>query len=527
MHPGYDLSATDPVASAAGSSAADGRPSSAPTEPVATVLRRLGGSGMWSIVAYACTAGSTFAVSIILARSFETSTFGRYSYHLWLLRTLPMLLALGVPAAVSKLSAELLGAGDRAAAAGVLRLARRLHRNLLVGVGIVATVVAVSRPSAAALAAIVFAGIAVSLYLLDCEAILTALGRFRDLSVFALGIGITQVVATAVGVALGLAWEALLLLFVLAAAIGLGVLSAVARRSMRDFPPAEIDPATRASFLRFTWVATFAVVINSLLWGRPELFFLDLFRTDAEIGLYSAALRLASIAAVLPLVAARPLLPEFSRLRGARHDAELQRLFPRICGLLLTVAVPMAVVGAALAGPLVRAVYGHGFAGATTVTAVLLLGSVVGAATAPATAALLTGDRPRFVVELGIASVAANLVLAVVLIRSFGIVGAALATIVAQALWSAGALWYLDRRLSLRYPLVHAARAAAAAAPAAGVAAYLAELVTGIPGIVAGGAAALVVYGALSLATGAARRDDIAVYLRRGPRAAEAVVGPA
>lgn len=505
--------------------AADSGPSAALSDPAPSGLRRLLSDGLWSVLAYASTAGSAFIVSVLLARAFGPDEFGRYSYSLWLLRTLPVLLTLGIPAAVSKLAAEHVGAGDRPAAAGVVRLAHRVHAALIVPPLLIAVVLSFERPSSRLLVWTVAVGVCVTLYLLDAEAVLTAFRRFRTLSVFAVASGTAQVAATSVGIAIGLAWEEILTLFVAVATVGLAALSWLGVRQTRPLGPGRLDADQRRAFRQFAAVGAFTLVVNSVLWDRPELFFLELFGSDADLGYYSAAVRLASVPAAIPLVAGRPLLPEFARLRGALADRELGELFPQVCRVYAGVAAPLAILGAMLCGPALRAVYGDDFTAAVTTGRILIAGSLVGALSAPATAALFTGPRPRVVAELGIAAAVVNLGLDLALIPTWGIEGAATANVTAQLLWALGALVWLWRRTGLRYPVGALVRATAVAVLAAAAAVVPAEALGGFAGVAVGGGIGLAVYAVLAPLAGVVSGDELRRVFQRPTSPAEP--GPA
>src|SRR5690349_5127444 len=102
--------------------------------PATSSLRSIAGHGAWTMLAYAASGGSAFGISIMLARSLGPSTWGRYSYYLWLLRLLPLLIAFGVPNALTKTVAERLARGERGQARRLLEFAIRAHA-LLIAVG--------------------------------------------------------------------------------------------------------------------------------------------------------------------------------------------------------------------------------------------------------------------------------------------------------------------------------------------------------------------------------------------------------
>lgn len=478
----------------------------------ADAVGRMARGGLWSVVAYAGEGGSLFAVSIILARSLGPVNFGSYSFYLWLFRMLPTLLALGVPAALARMVPEALGAGEGATAKGFVRLALRFHAAaLFVPVAIAAAVLVAS--SDALLAGLLVAGTAASLVVLDLEAVLTGLRDFRLLAAFAGASGALQVAAAVCGNLLDVGWEGYLTLLVGAGLAGLAGISVVCRARLRHLPPPALAPGDRRRFVHFASVTSFTILIDAVLWGRPELLFLKWMATDREVGFYSAALRVAGLVSVLPLIAARSLVPEFSRLRGAGDDSGLASAYPRICALLALVAAPLGAVGAALAPAAIATIYGADFGPAGSATAVLVAGAFVNGIAGATSAAVLTGPRPRLVAELGAVAMVVNLVLDVVLIPPFGAVGAAVATVAVQAASVCVGIVYGWRALGLRYPVATVARIAAVAAGGAVVA--WAAGGPGLAGMVRGGAAGGATYLAVGLLSRAIEPADLRVVVTR------------
>lgn len=478
-------------------------------------MARLSADGLWSVLSFASTAGAVFVVSVLLGRALGPADFGRYSYVVWIVRTVPGFLALGIPTALSKMIPEQLAGGPDGPRAGarMFRLALRLHIALL-AVPVAVTVVLLARGDlSASLAVVVIGGMAAVLFGMDYQALFTGLQRFRLLTVIAVVSGAAQILLSAVGFALGFSWEQFLLVFVAVSVVGLVALAAIGRPAVADVGP-PLDGPVRSAFLRLSGIATFTLLVNQVVWGRPELLFLELFRDDAAVGNYSAALRLAGIAAVLPIVAAQPLLPEFARLRGTGDGDALGQVFSSACRLLVIAAAPMTLVGAALAGPTVELLFGRDFDDARVVATVLVAGSLLGAAASPLTAVLLTGHRLRTVVELGILGVVTTVAFDVVLIARFGVVGAGVANVAAQLVWVAAGLAYAWFRLGLRYPFLAAGGAVLTAAVAAAIAFGVVGLLPGPAGLVAGGVAGLATYVAVGQITGFVRWDDVRNILR-------------
>lgn len=446
-------------------------------------MTRIARSGLWSVLAHAMAAGSVLLVSIIVGRDLGPDELGRYTFHIWMLRVIPTVLALGVPTALTRFVSEHEGKGTMAEAGALMRLVQRGHLLLLlVPTAVLALLVATGKVQSD-VALVLGAGIPVALLTIDHEALLAGLRRFRDLSIVAAVVGVSQVGAALVGASLGVGWRGYLALYVGALALGLLLLAAFALRWLAPLPPASVDPDERRRFVRFAWAVALAVTAEAFLWGRPELIFLDRYRSDAELGFYSTALRLSSLASMIPLVAARALLPEFSYQQAAGRHEELQATYRNVCRLLVVVTAPLALGGMVIAGRLVTTLYGSDFGPAGTAAAILLAGSLVNALAGPSAAVVFIGPRPRLVAEVGLAAVALNAALDVALIPRFGAEGAAAVNVLVQSLSVIVGIVYAQVRMDLPYPLAAAVRILAMGGAAAVAAWGIQQVVAGVTGM--------------------------------------------
>jgi len=489
-----------------------------PTEREQGVVGRIARSGMWSMLAHAMTAMSAFVVSIIVARTLGPGPFGRYTFYLVLIGLLPKLLACGVPAAITKLTAERLGHDDEDTARALVRLGFRFHLAILPLAVVTCAWLAYGKHNHAMLAAAVAGGVGFGLLGLDLEGLMAASRRFHVLGVVG-SIGAIFQVAVALGCALAHThWESYVALQVSAIALSVAAYGWIGRHELfrRGRPVRELPPDLRSAFVRFSAVMCFTLLLDAVIWGRPELFFLARYHHGHELGYYSAALRLASVT-TLPLMAAAGLLPEFARLRGAQQHAQLAETYPRVCRLMMLVTAPIAFGGAAIAGPLVLAAYGHRFDGAAFASTVLLAGGIVNAVAGPATAAVLTGSRPRLIAELGSIAAVCNLALDFWLIPRHGIAAAVFINVSLQLASVTTGVVYSWIKLGLRYPVADVARVLGIAAVAGAVAHTLATAVSGWPGLILAVGAAGAVYVLTTLITGVVSTSELRALMHRTP----------
>ena len=159
------------------------------------------------------------------------------------------------------------------------------------------------------------------------------------------------------------------------------------------------------------------------------------FVGEAEVGLYSAALRLSEIWYVIPMAVVSSAAPSLAAIRSRStrdYYSHIQRLLTLLARVAYLIALPMSV----LSTPLVVLVFGPRYAGAGPILSVHIWTAVfvyLGVATGPWVINEGLGKLLFYRTLLGAIT---NIVLNLFLIPKYGGIGAAVATLVSQAVAS-------------------------------------------------------------------------------------------
>lgn len=181
--------------------------------------------------------------------------------------------------------------------------------------------------------------------------------------------------------------------------------------------------ADLVSYARYSWLGT----LSGRAFASMDTLVLGLFVADGLIGVYEIAWNLASILAVFGTSINRALFPEMSKLSsegGAEPVGELVTSGLRYAGLFL---VP-GLVGAALVGDRLLAIYGEAFPRGHVVLVVLVAARLVHTYGANLINSLNAIDRPERAFRVNAVFATSNVVLNLVLVYAFGWYGAAVAT---------------------------------------------------------------------------------------------------
>jgi O-antigen/teichoic acid export membrane protein len=155
---------------------------------------------------------------------------------------------------------------------------------------------------------------------------------------------------------------------------------------------------------------------------------LALLRSPREVGLYGAAYRPVEYLLVASTVIMTTLFPLLARWYRTDHR-RFRLVYQRGAEILLALGIPIAVVAALMASPILTALYAPAFVAAALPFQLLTLALVLMMLNGWQAFALLAGGRQRVALAYDAAALALNIVLNLILIVAFGYIGAALAAL--------------------------------------------------------------------------------------------------
>ena len=174
----------------------------------------------------------------------------------------------------------------------------------------------------------------------------------------------------------------------------------------------------------------------------------------AEAGTYAVAARVAIFTSFLALAASYPLMPAIARLHASGERAALQRLLSRTTQMIFALSVPVALLLIVFAKPILS-IFGSEFGAGVDALRILVLGELLKlSAGFGGIALLMTGNESGMPKSL-VFGVTVNGVLGVLLIPTWGVVGAAVATsagVVISAFMMAYFAWRREGLVATVFP---------------------------------------------------------------------------
>lgn len=222
-----------------------------------------------------------------------------------------------------------------------------------------------------------------------------------------------------------------------------------------------------------------------------DVILLGVIASDSDVGLYTAAYRVCFLIVTIAVSAYAAFMPAITRAAQA-NTAAIGPVATRALSLTSAVIVPMVAGGIVLAGPLLAFLFGSDYAGGARAFQILLAGIALLSFHGAGHNVYVALNRTGLEAAIFGAAAALNIALNLVLIPRYGLIGAASATLAAEALILAASATALHR-LGVRIALGGLVRPVVAAAVMGG----LLYTVSGRVHVVLLVAAGAVIYGGL------------------------------
>ena len=168
----------------------------------------------------------------------------------------------------------------------------------------------------------------------------------------------------------------------------------------------------------------FLTASSVFIMGHIDTIMLGIFRTEAEIGIYNIALRVATFINIFFLAIASIAAPKFAEYYGKNDMKGLQRIFQQSTKLIFWGSFPVVV--AYFIFP--ESIFGEEFKAGVSTLMILAFGQFIHAISGPVGQILNMTNRQNILQYFVLSAATLNICLNYFLIQLYGYVGAAIAT---------------------------------------------------------------------------------------------------
>jgi O-antigen/teichoic acid export membrane protein len=460
------------------------------------IARNTGWYGLENLV----SALLTMVTSIAIARFLGPSKMAYIIYVAWLSGVVTSLGSLGIPSTTQKYMAEFLGMGDRGTARHIYVRTIWLQIGLAVLAtgGLIVWVLGDAPPGYRLAAVLVVLSILPAMInSVPAQANVAAEELSRNLSASVISI-IVFFVAILATVTFN--WGI----------IGVGASMLITRlldclirlipttRWILSWERAHVHPeGLRQRMLSFAWQSVASMILALVVWDRSEFFLLKNLSSDIrQIAFYSVAFniseRLLITAGVFGSATSATIFAQYGR-----DKSRLASITASTFRYLALSSIPVHLIAATLAYPMLLVLYGKQYEGAALVVAISPILCLPKAFIGPVQSLLQSNERQKFVIGATVLAGVVDIGVAWLLIPAHGAVGACIGSGAAQ-FTAVGMMWAVGIYLyKVRLPWLQICKITLSSIIAAAAAHMVARMLPPFWAVLAGGTVALVVLMAL------------------------------
>lgn len=189
--------------------------------------------------------------------------------------------------------------------------------------------------------------------------------------------------------------------------------------------------------------------ISGILMASISIFMLEYFATTEEVGIYSVAFRLSALITIILLVVNTISAPKFSELFWGKKMVELQKVIRQSVKMIFWGSLIIAVIISAGSIPILN-IFGKEFTDGQLPLIILIFGQLFNAATGSVGLILNMSGNQTTLRNTAVISLTTQLILAIILIPTMGMVGAAISLTAGRILRNLMCILYVKRKLNLK-----------------------------------------------------------------------------
>lgn len=392
---------------------------------------------------------SATVLSIILARALGPTLMGEYSYYMWLISTLSILLTLGLPRTVMRFVAQSkTGIQNQIISRTLIFQSKIASICLLISIAWIVLFGGDQKLALIIVALTLFAS-AINLFI---SSILSGLQKFNIL--FRINL-LTSPLLMLISV-LVLLYNNNLVNLLIANFLAIALSLTVCLYYLKEHLNFKVKPLTEKIYKEIKTPAisiSLIVFLDLILMERSEIFFLKNYSTIEQVAFYSISFGLVSrVMTLIPGAVSGVIMPKIAKLHGKSETVGIAKTYFNSTRYLMLITFPVMFAGIALISLLINLLYGENYSTIIPVIQILLVSGGLSAIVAAAAAVLYGTGGQSFILKLAAIAAVINIVLDMIFIPYYGAVGAATANAIAQIIGVISGTFYLVNNKKMHFP---------------------------------------------------------------------------
>jgi O-antigen/teichoic acid export membrane protein len=404
-----------------------------------------------------------FISSIVFARVMGPQNYGIYSYMIWLMGTLSVVLSLGFPTTITKFLPEYYYNENKLKA-------RKFYFNILkyMSIFLFITVIIMSTSipwwakllkkgtgSDKILILITVVSVIPSVLL---SYITNAVQALRAFKLNAKINVISQIALIMINIVIIFTTKSIRLLIISLTVTNLYQIyiynKLINKRLRSEEEKSKLDLSfDNSRIIKYTKKMYINIIWQQVVWTKSEIFFLGIYSDAKVIGLYNLASGLNAIINSVFNPIMNVLVNHFSELVAKKEKRLLNKIIYKSTKYFAIILIPGFFIIYVLFNDILLLIYSHKYNGVFLVFIILLLPNIVSFVLGVGNSLPFYYEKQNFVINIGIIAGVINIILDLMLIPKQGAIGAAIANTVSQVFFSVLAFVYNIKQFNIKYPI--------------------------------------------------------------------------
>jgi len=206
----------------------------------------------------------------------------------------------------------------------------------------------------------------------------------------------------------------------------------------------------------------FLSAVSGYFYNWMDILIIGLFLTSAHVGAYEVAWRVTAVVTIGSTAIAHTIFPQISRWDAEEAIIRIEQLIPQAVTPSLIIAVPAFFGTLLFSREILTLVFDAEYSIAWLVLIILMAEKILLAIHVITGRSLKATDHPELAARAAVIAIVINLILNLVLVWQYGIIGAAVATVISFGINTLLCIRYLSRYLTIRIPWNEVVRVLAA-----------------------------------------------------------------
>ena len=233
---------------------------------------------------------------------------------------------------------------------------------------------------------------------------------------------------------------ALLASMAVTAVVGWVIMEVSFKRRMS--PSDHVEPMSASSILSVSFPMLMTNTMNFAI-AQTGVIMLGVYRTEAEVGYYSIAVKLATLTSFILTASNSMIAPKFSDLFHSGKMDELFYIAKKSSKFIFWATVPVLLGLVFFGYPLLKYFFGTNFAAAYPAMTLLIVGQFVNSVSGSTGMFMNMVGYQRQFSAIIIFSSSINILFCYLFIPDFGVIGAAVSSVVSIIFWNIATLLYI------------------------------------------------------------------------------------